>query len=170
MKVFAGFVLLVTVALSQVTIAPLFPIAGAVPDLALLALVLLAVFAGPKAVMVAMPTLAILYGFASDRSPALLVIAYLPLLPFAAALEGWRVPLWEYLRVALAVLAGGLWIRAVLSLAAVAQGAQMAPDPLIFDVLLPGAFLDLALLTVAYAPLRLIGWGGQQLSLQRSGY
>lgn len=170
MKGLAIFVLLLTTALAQVTIAPLFPIAGAIPELPLLVLTLLAIFAGPNAVMLGMPTLAILYGFASDRSPALLVVAYLPLLPFAAALEGWRIPLWEYPRLAIAILISGLWIRGVLSFAAVAQGAHLAVGPLIFDVLAPGAFLDLALLTVAYAPLRLIGWGGHQLSLQRSGY
>ncbi len=170
MKGLAIFIVLVVTALGQVTIAPLFPIAGAVPDLGLLVLVLLAVFAGPNTVMLGMPVLAILYGFASDRSPALLVIAYLPLLPFAAGLEGWRIPLWEYPRVAIAIVVSGAWIRGVLSFAAIAQGAQPAVGALIFDVLIPGAFLDLALLTVAYAPLRLIGWGGQQLSLQRTGY
>jgi hypothetical protein len=37
-------------------------------------------------------------------------------------------------------------------------------------VLIPGLFLDFALLSVVYVPLRLIGWSGQGMSLQRGSY
>ena len=170
MKGLAVTGLLVVVALAQVTVAPLFPLSGAVPELGLLVLLLLGLFMGPGPVMIGLPALAILQGFASDRAPALLVIAYLPLLPFAAALEDWRVPLWEYPRAVIAVVAAGVWLRGVLAFASIAQGAEPSIGPLILDVLFPGAFLDLALLTVAYVPLRFLGWGGQRLSLQGSRY
>lgn len=156
--------------LAQVTVAPLFPLGGAVPEIGLCTLLLLGLFRGPGIVMGAMPAIAVLQSFVSDRSAAILVIAYLPLLPFAAALEDWRVPLWEYPRAVLAILAGGAWLRTVLALAAIAQGADHAFLPLAFEVILPGAFLDLVLLTIAYAPLRFIGWGGQRLSLQGGRY
>ncbi len=162
--------LLVIVALAQVTVAPLFTIRGAVPELGLLLLLLLALFAGPGSVMAGLPALALFQGFASDRAPGLLVIAYLPLLPFAAALEDWRVPLWEYPRAAIALVVAGFWLRGVLAFGAIAQGADPSFGALVLDVLIPGAFLDLALLTVAYVPLRFIGWGGQRLSLQGSHY
>jgi len=37
-------------------------------------------------------------------------------------------------------------------------------------VVLPGLFLDLALLSMVYLPLRLLGWSGQSMSLSRGGY
>jgi predicted small integral membrane protein len=163
-------VLVVVVALAQVTVAPLFPISGAVPELGLLLLLLLGLFLGPGPVMAGLPALAILQGFATDRAPGLLIIAYLPLLPFAAALEDWRVPLWEYPRAAIAFVVAGLWFRGIVAFASIAQGADPAFGALAVQVMAPGVFLDLALLTVAYLPLRFLGWGGQRLSLQGSRY
>lgn len=162
--------IIVLAPLAQVTVAPLFSLGGAVPEVGLVTLLLLGLFEGPGVVMGGMPVVAILQSFVSNRAAALLVIAYVPMLPFAAALEDWRVPLWEYPRAVIAILAAGAWLRTVLALAAIAQGADHAFVPLVFEVLLPGAFLDLVLLTIAYAPLRFIGWGGRRLSLQGSRY
>ena len=156
--------------MAQVTVAPLFPISGAVPDFALVLLVTLAVFSGPTSAMLAIPVTAIFVGFASDRAPGLLIIAYLPLLPLGLLLQEWRIPLNQYLRVIAGGGATGMWIRGVLAIAAVLQGANIAVGPLIFQVLLPGLFLDLALLTIAYVPFRLIGWSGRGMNLQRGGF
>ena len=170
MKALGIAAFLVLTAIAQVTVAPLFPIAGAVPDLPLVALLVLTVYSGPTSVMVGLPFVAICTGFASDRAPGLLVLGYLPLLPLAVGIEGWRAPLGQFVRLVLVVTATGLWLRGVLALSSVAQGADPALSALIRDVLIPGAFLDIALLMVAYLPFRLIGWSGQSRTLQRGGY
>ena len=170
MKAILVFLLIIVTAMAQVTVAPLFPVSGAVPDLALVLLVTLAVFSGPTTAMVAIPLTAIFVGFATDRAPGLLIIAYLPLLPLGLLLQESHIPLNQYLRVVTSGGATGVWIRLVLALAAVLQGASIAIGPLIFQVLLPGLFLDLALLTIAYVPFRLIGWSGRGMNLQRGGF
>lgn len=170
MKPILTLLLIIVTAMVQVTVAPLFPISGAVPDFPLVLLVMLAVFSGPTAAMFAIPVTAIFVGFASDRAPGLLILAYLPLLPLGLAMQEWRIPLNQYMRVAGAGVGTGAWIRGLLALSAVAQGADVAVGPFIFQVLVPGLFLDLALLTIAYVPLRLIGWSGRGMSLQRGGY
>lgn len=167
--VFLAVALLLTV-LSQVTVSSLFPISGAVADLPLITLLLISVFAGPRAVMVGIPAVALMLGFVSDRSPGLLLIAYMPLLPLAALLEESRVPLNHYGRIVFTCLATGLWLRTVLALGAVAQGASLPVGTLVGAVLIPGAFLDIALLTVAYAPCRVVGWSGRGMTLRRSGW
>jgi len=68
------------------------------------------------------------------------------------------------------MLATGAWLRAVLALGAVAGGAEPALGPMLTDVILPGMFLDLVLLTVVYIPLRLAGIPGRGMTLQRSRY
>lgn len=156
--------------LGQVTVSSLFPIAGAEADLPLVTLLLLSVFAGPRTVLIALPIAAVLLGFASDRAPGLLLLAYLPLPPVAMLLEDSPLPLNHYARTALTCLGVGVWLRLVLALGAVAQGADMAVGALVWDVMVPGAFLDLALLTVAYIPCRFIGWTGRGMTLQRSGW
>ncbi|MCK6563519.1 MAG: hypothetical protein L6Q80_02070, partial [Dehalococcoidia bacterium] len=74
----AGLVLLLTimVAVTQVSVAPLFPVAAATFDFALAALAILMVFVGPRSVMYALPLTAVFLGFATDRSPALLLLGY----------------------------------------------------------------------------------------------
>ena len=170
MKVIGLVALLVLVALVEVTIAPLFPVSGAVPDFALITLAVIATCSGPRAVMVAVPLTAIFLGFAADRSPALLLLGYLPLLPLAALLEDSPVPLNAFARTLVAATATGIWCRAVLVLAAVVQSADVSAGPLIFNVLVPGLVLDVALLAVAYLPVRLLGWSGQRMTLQRGGF
>jgi len=170
MRSLAVFVLIVTAALSQVTVAPLFPMSAAIPDLGLVTLLLLAVFAGPKTVMVAMPMYAIFLGFASERSPGLLVLAYLPLLPLAYLLEEASLPLSRLFRLLVVGGATGVWIRGIMAMSSVAQGAEFAVGDLIGSLLVPGLFLDLALLTIAYLPFRLIGLTSRGMTLQRGGY
>ena len=165
----AGVSLLVVVtALAQVTVAPLFPVSAAVPDYALVVLVILTVFAGPTTVMVALPLMALFLGFASDRSPGLLVMAYLPLLPLALYVEDLRVPLNRYAQMAVAGVATGAWARLLLALGAIAGGADLSFGAIVGQLVIPGLFLDFALLTLVYAPFRLLGWSGRGMSLQRS--
>jgi cell shape-determining protein MreD len=160
----------VLAAIAQVTVAPLFPVSAAVPEFVLLALVIVAAFGNPRRAMVCVPVAAIAYGFLSDRSPALLLLAYLPLLPLGLYLEEARVPLNHYARTLVAALATGLWIRALLMLGTVVGGADATLGAAVGQVLVPGLFLDFALLSVVYVPLRLIGWSGQGMSLQRGSY
>ncbi len=157
-------------AMAQVTVAPLFPVAGAVPEFVVLALVLLVAFSSPRPVMIGTPIAALAYGFLSDRAPALLLLGYLPLLPLGYFLEESRVPVNHYLRAAAMMTITGLWLRTLLAFGAMTAGADAAFGVLVTDVLVPGFFLDLALLTVAYIPLRLIGWTGQGMTLERTGY
>ena len=165
----AGVCLLVFVtALAQVTVAPLFPVSAAVPDYALVMLVILTVFAGPTTVMVALPLTALLLGFASDRSPGLLVMAYLPLLPLALYVEDSRMPLNRYAQMAVAGVATGAWARLLLAFGAIAGGADPSFGAIVGQLVIPGLFLDFALLTLVYAPFRLLGWSGRGMSLQRS--
>jgi hypothetical protein len=170
MKAVAIGLLVLLGVLGQVTVASLFPISGGEADLPLITLLLLSVFAGPRAVLIALPIAAIMLGFVSDRAPGLLLLAYLPLPPLALFLDESPLPLNHYARTALTCFGIGVWLRLVLALGAVAQGADMAAGALIRDVMLPGAFLDLALLTVAYIACRFIGWTGRGMTLQRSGW
>ncbi len=168
MKAVGVCLLVVTTALAQVSVAPLFPISAAVPDYALIVLVILTLFAGPATVMLALPLIAICLGFASDRSPGLLLMAYLPLLPLALYAEETRVPLNRYAQMVVAGLATGAWARTLLAFGAIAGGADPAFGALVGQLVIPGLFLDFALLTLVYAPFRLLGWSGRGMSLQRS--
>lgn len=161
-------VLVVITAVTQVSVAPLFPVSAAVPDIALVTLVILTVFAGPTTVMFGLPLMAICVGFDSDRQPGLLLMAYLPLLPLALFLEESRIPLNRYAQMALAGMATGAWARSVLAFGAIAGGADPAFGAIIGQLVIPGLFLDFALLTVVYAPVRLLGWTGRGMTLQRS--
>ena len=170
MKGIAAFLATIVAAMMQVTVAPLFPISAAVPEFVLLTLVIVAAFGNPRRAMVCVPVGALAYGFLSDRSPALLLLAYLPLLPLGLYLEEARVPLNHYARTLIATLATGLWIRTLLMLGTVVGGADATVGAAVGQVLLPGLFLDFALLSVVYVPLRLIGWSGQGMSLHRGSY
>jgi len=170
MKTILLSILLLLAVLSQVTVSSLFPLSGAIADLPLITILLFSVFAGPRSVMIAIPAAAFMLGFVSDRSPGLLLMAYLPLLPLAVILENSPLPLNHYARTALTCLAAGLWGRTVLALGAVAQGADLPVGTLIAGVLIPGAFLDIALLTLAYVPCRVVGWSGRGMTLQRGGW
>jgi hypothetical protein len=154
----------------QVTVAPLFPVWNITFDFVLLVLVLVAAFGTPRRAMVCIPVAALAYGFLANREPGLLVLAYLPLLPLGLYLEETRVPLNHFGRTALALVATGAWARLLLVLGAVVGGASANVGFVLFGVVLPGLFLDLALLSLVYLPLRLLGWSGQSMSLSRGGY
>ena len=170
MKAPAIALLLFVACLAQVTVAPLFPFFAAVPDFVLVSLVLIAFFVGPIEVMFGMPFAAICLGFAADRAPGLLILCYLPLLPLAFALEDGHLPLNRGLRLFATGAITGLWVRSLLALSAISQGATADISTLIWQVLIPGIFLDVALLAVAYVPFRLLGWRGGDMTLQRSSY
>ncbi|MFN0148044.1 MAG: hypothetical protein ACKVT1_16185 [Dehalococcoidia bacterium] len=169
MRAAAGAVTVLLAALVQVTVVPLFPLGGAVADAALLTLAGVALFMGPHAAMIALPALCLFLGFASDRSPGLLLIAYLPLLPLAGAVEEARLPANRFVRLLLAVVVAGVWARVVLSGSAFVQGAAFAPGPLLTDVVIPGLVLDAILLSLLYLPPRLAGWSPESLTLRRMG-
>lgn len=160
--------LIVTVA--SVTVAPLFPIRGASPDFALVTLVALSVFSGPRTVMVALPVLSVLLGFSTDRAPGLLLMGYLPLLPLAAFLASGTLPFNRYAQVLTAGVTTGLWSRFLLAFGSIAQGADLQMVALLGDVLIPGFFFDLVLITIVYFPFRLVGWSPRQMTLQRGGF
>lgn len=170
MITFAVFLVIVAAALFQVSVAPLFPVGGAIADVTLLALFALAFTAGPRRTMIAMPLLALFVAFTSNRAPGLLIVAYLPLLPLAYLFEGGHLPLSRYLRILAAILLAGLWARTVLSTGAFIEGAPFAPGALIGDVLVPGLLLDAVFATMVYLPFRALGWTNRPLTLQRTGW
>lgn len=161
---------LLLAALAQVAVAPLFPVSAALPDLVLVVLAVTVVFRGPRAAMAGIPIAALLYSFAADRAPGLMLIAYLPLLPLAAYLAGAGLPLNRFAQTLIAGAGTGLWARLVLALAAMGQGAQPEAGLLITAVLLPGLFLDLVLLAVVYLAARAMGASPRPMSLRRSEY
>jgi hypothetical protein len=170
MKALLVAFLLFTASVAEVTVAPLFPVSAAIPDLPLVTLLIVAAYAGPNSAMLGIPFVAICLGFASDRSPGLLLLAYLPMLPVAAGLEEFRVPLNQFSRVLLTGALTGLWMRGLLAAVAVLQGASLPIGTLIAGLFIPGLVLDIALLVVAYLPLRLIGLDGHRMTLQRGGF
>lgn len=170
MRVVVYAVNLVLLALAQIAIAPLFPLGAAIPDLALIGILALAVYEGPHPAMVAIPFLALIIGFGSDRSPALLLLAYLPVLPLAFLFETAGLPLNRYAQASLTAVIGGMGVRFFLALGPLTAGAAFSVGGLTKDLLLPGAFLDWALLTMTFIPLRLLGREASRLSLSRSSY
>lgn len=170
MKAISAVGAILLAAIAQVTVAPLFPLGGAVPEFVLLGLVLITAFSGPAPVMLLTPLAAVAAGWLSDRSPGLMLIAYLPLLPVGLGLEESPAPLNHFVRTLAMMLVTGIWMRIVMALGAIAGGAEPAIGALVSDVIIPGGFLDLSLLTVVYIPLRLAGLTGQGMTLQRSRY
>ena len=153
---------------AQVTVAPRFPLWAAVPAFPLVFLVLLAAFGGPFKAMVAMPIVAIALGFASNRAPGLLLLAYLPALPIGLLLEESDIPLSHLVRTLTSGIATGVWIRLLLASTVLAQAGFTIS--LFTKVIVPGIFLDFALLAVVYLVLSLIGLNGRSLTLPRGGF
>jgi len=169
MKTLVVALLLVIAAVAQVTVSPRFPIEAAIADITLVTLVLSAAFAGPRVAMLAIPFAAICLGFTTGREPGLLLLAYLPILPLARWLETMAVPLPDYWRVAAVTLATGAWARVLLAIGAVVGGASPDMVALITIIVIPGALLDWALLTVAYLPHRFVGWQVRGMDVERGG-
>ena len=170
MKGFLSVIAVLLACISQVTVAPLFPIGVVTFDFVLLTLVVVAAFGTPRRAMVCVPVAALAYGFLSDRAPGLLVLAFLPMLPLGVYLEQSGVPLNHFARSAVAMVLTGAWARLLLALGAVLGGADASVSAVLTSFVIPGLFLDFALLCVVYVPLRLLGWSGQGMSLQRGSY
>lgn len=162
--------LLLATVLAQVAVAPFFPLAGAVVELPVVALLLLAAFAGPLAVMLALPVLVLFLGFAANVEFEWLVIAYLPLLPAAAWLQRQPLPQTPYTLVLAVTVAAAVWARAVFAAVAVTSGASPDLGAIVAEVLVPGTVLDAAVLSAGYALCRWIGWPARSLELERAGF
>lgn len=163
-------VAVVLVALLQVTAAPLFPVLSAQADLVLVALALTLVFAGPQAAMVATPLFALTWGFSSDRSPALLLLALLPLLPAALWVHRTTPLLGRFAQTAMALALTGAWTRLVLALGAMLGGADAAVATLALRIVLPGVILDFLVFALAYGAFRLAGLEERDIELAQGRY
>jgi hypothetical protein len=170
MKALAQFLVVFGATVAQVTVAPLFPVGGAVPELVLLSLCLVAVFGGPVPVMVLTPLAALMHGMLADRDAGLLLLAYLPVLPLGALLEDGPLPLGHAARAYATVAAAGVLARVMLAAGAMLGGAPALFGGLVMDVVLPGLLLDLVVLTLFYVPLRVAGLSGTGFRLQRGRY
>lgn len=170
MRGLALFVAVFLAVVAQVTVAPLFPVAGAVPELVLVTLCLAAAFAGPGPVLVLTPAGAVMQGMIADRGAGLLLLAYLPVVVLGALLEDAPLPLGHAAKTWLMTLGSGLVARTILAVGAMLGGAPAAFGPLVTAVLLPGLFIDFVLLTLLYVPLRLAGLSGASFAGARGRY
>lgn len=166
----AGAMFVLLAGVCQVTVASLFPLRGAVVECGLFTVLLLALASGPRAAMLGLPFAALAIGFASDRAPGLLILAYLPVLPLAAYVEEIRLPVARYLQLLGVALLCGAWARAVLVTGPVIEGAEFDAWVFLRDVIIPGLPLDALAFTAIYFPIRMIGRGADSLTLQRGRY
>lgn len=143
-------------AILQVSVAPLFPLEGAVVDFGLVAILAAALSLGPRGAMVTTPLCALFVAFAANRAPALILLAYLPLAPLSALLLTAPLPLGRWLRLLGALGIAGLWARGLLSLAAFAGGAPFSALALIGEVLVPGLIFDALFATILFVSWRLM--------------
>ncbi len=163
--------LILATAVAQVAVAPFFPILGAVVELPIVVLLLLAVFAGPYAVMAGLPVLVLFLGFATNLEYEWFVLAYLPILPATAFIQRqFALPRTPYALLLLIAIGAAVWARAVFALAAVASGATPALGAVVVDILLPGAVFDAIVLSIAYALGRWLGWPVRSLELREAEY
>lgn len=158
------------IAALQVAVAPLFPIAGAQADLAMITILTVALLAGPRPAMVATPALAIAIGFAGSRSPGLLLVSYAAVLPLAAFMEGLPYSLGRFSRLLVTAVIAGAWGRFLLGVAAIAASSSFTITPLVFQVMLPGIVFDALLIGAVYLACQLSGAGLQRFTLQRAGW
>lgn len=171
MRALLLLLLVLATVLAQVAIAPFFPVVGAVVDLPVVLLLLLAIFAGPYAVMVALPILVVFLGFSTNVEFEWLVLAYLPLLPCAAWIQRQRlIPQSPYALVLVLAFATGIWARGVLAVVAITSGASPSFGALITDVLLAGAAFDAAVLSLGFVLCRWVGWPARSLDLEQAGF
>ena len=128
-------------------------------------------FAGPLAVMAALPALALLAGFALNTGPEWLIAAWTPLAPAAAWLQrraGGGRP--SALALLAATLATGLWARALLAGVAVSAGAEPAPAALLAQLLAPGMALDGAAFAAGWFVCRALGREPRSLEPGEAGF
>lgn len=170
MKALAVLIAIILVCAAQVTIAPLFPLFSAEASFLLVTLAILLVFAGSTTALVATPLMALFLGFASDRSPALLLLTLLPLPPLAYWLSESQLPMTRGVQLFVVVAVVGAWARCLLALSAVLQGADAEIGTLIVRFVIPGIFIDGLFLLLAYVPCRLLGLEPRSLSPYRERY
>ncbi len=166
------FLAVFAVAILQVSLAPLFPFSIAQADIALVFIAWLTLFRSPKTAMWVAPVMAVLLGFMTNRSPAMFLLGFLPLLPLIAlsGVSYTNIILGNYWRALAVVVLTGAWARVIFALAAMSHGADPAIGTLVGSIIIPGIFLDGALLTLAFAPSRLIGLDVANMALTRGGY
>lgn len=157
--------------LAQVAIAPFFPLAGVVVELPVVVLLLLAIFAGPGAVMVGLPVLVLFLGFSTNVEYEWLVLAYLPLLPCAAWIQRQRaIPQTPYALALVMAVGAAVWTRLVFATVAITSGASPDLGSLVTDILLPGAAFDAALLSVGYFLCRQVRLPTHSLNLEEAEF
>jgi hypothetical protein len=154
----------------QTAVAPLFRFGSAEASIVLLFVLFVLILEGPRPAMVAAPAAAILYAFAAGLSPALVLIGFAPLVLIGAWIEALRWPVARFALVAGTFVAATAVLRLVLAAGAVLQGADAAVWTLIGRIMIPGAILDVALLGIAYLPLRIGRIELHEMSLGASRY
>ena len=163
--------LIVATVLAQVAIAPFFPLAGVVVELPVVVLLLLAIFAGPGAVMVGLPLLVLFLGFSTNVEYEWLVLAYLPLLPCTAWIQRQRaIPQTPYALALVMAVGAAVWTRLVFATVAITSGASPDLGSLVTGILLPGVAFDAALLSVGYILCRQVRLPTHSLNLDEAEF
>ena len=163
--------LVLATVLAQVAVAPFFPVLGALVEFPVVLLVALAIFAGPYAVMTALPILVLFLGFSTNVEFEWIVAAYLPILPCAAWLQRQHaIPQTPYALALVMTLAAGIWARGVFAAVTMAAGASPDFGGVVADILLPGAAFDAVGLSLAYGLCRWVGWPARSLDLQQAEF
>ncbi len=165
-----GAIAVVLIAAIQVAVVPLFPISGSEADVGLIAILAIAMIAGPRPAMLATPALALAIGLSSSRSPGLMLVAYAAVLPLAAFLEDLPYPLGRLSRLLAVAVIAGLWGRFLLGFAAISAGSEFAINDLLLQVLIPGVVFDALLFLAMYVAFQIAGIGNRRFSMQRAGW
>ncbi|MCS7294364.1 MAG: hypothetical protein RMK15_06745 [Chloroflexota bacterium] len=131
-------------AAAQVTVAPLFPLAGAAAELPLVAAALLGWRHSVRATLVFVPLAAAATAAVAGRDLGLSVIGYAAVVPALAIAEERRWPFGRWLGALAALIAAGAWFRLLLVAAAVLDGASVTPAGVLAHALVPGAAADAA--------------------------
>jgi len=149
---------------AQLSVAPLFPLSGAAPDLGLILFAALSWRLGVASLLPAVPAYAAFFALLAGRSPLLSFVAYAgaasAFLLAARPVPGSRRPAERVGgAAALAALAlAGLWSRATFAVGSILAGASAGPWTLLSELLLPGALLDLAFYFFLVLLPGLVGW------------
>ncbi len=152
------------IAVGQTAAAPLFTAANAAPAFGVVFLAVLTVFKGSRTGMIATPVLAIAEAWLRGLEPGVLLVAYAPVVPLAdLASRGGRPLFGPGVRLTGAVLLAGAWARSTALLVVVLGGASVGVSAVVFQLLVPGALIDMLLVAAVYVPLRVgIGEPGRE--------
>jgi hypothetical protein len=156
MAYISAALLLLFIAVAQVTVAPRYPLSAAFPDYMLVTLVVWAILRPTEDTMVALPLGALFLGAVGPLSVMVLTFIYITILPAALLLRALS-PLGSFLN-AIVLLIGATLLRdLVLAAEAVSAGANVGTSDIVLRAFFPGLALNLLLFPFFYFGIRFLG-------------